>query len=77
MLGMVELKEEEEKVVAKIDKLKKMANCQQQKVNEISEWAEIVIDKSNRKTVQKTMKEKESYLRQMQQRNAQLEIYLN
>jgi hypothetical protein len=30
---MVELKEEEAVVLAKIEKLKKMANCQQEKVN--------------------------------------------
>jgi len=31
--GMVELEEEEGRVLAKIEKLKKMANCQQEKVN--------------------------------------------
>jgi mevalonate kinase len=62
--------------MAKIEKLKKMASCQQEKVNEISEWAEIVIDKSNRKTVQKTMTEKQRYLDQLKQKNKQLEVYL-
>ena len=46
-----------------------MANCQEEKVNEISEWANIVIDKSSRKTVQKTMKEKQSYLDRMKEKN--------
>lgn len=53
-----------------------MASCQQEKVDEIKEWAEIVIDKNNRKTVFKTIKEKQRYLDLITQKNNQLEIYL-
>ena len=60
----------------KVDKLKKMACCQQEKVDQITQWAEIVIDKSNRRAVQKTMKEKQKYLHCMKEKNNKLEIYL-
>lgn len=37
--GVALFKEEENKMVGKIEKLKKMAMKQQEKVNEIQEWA--------------------------------------
>ncbi len=45
-------------------------------MDEIKEWAEIVIDKSNRKAVYSTIREKENYLESLRQKNNQLEIYL-
>lgn len=74
--GVTEMKEEQQRILAKIDKMKKMVTCQQQKVDEIKEWAEVVIDKSNRKAVYKTIKEKHRYLDIIKSKNNQLEIYL-
>lgn len=56
--GVSLFKEEENRMVGKIEKLKKMAMKQQEKVNEIQEWAEIIIDKNNRQVVYKTLNQK-------------------
>jgi hypothetical protein len=64
-------------MVGKIEKLKKMAMKQQEKVNEIKEWAEIIIDKDNRQMVYKTLNEKEKDLMKLKGKNDQLEMYLN
>lgn len=64
-------------MIGKVEKLKKMAKNHQEKVNEIREWAEIVIDKNNRKEIYNTLFEKEKYLEKMKLNNNQLEIYLN
>lgn len=58
MDGVKEFKEKESKMITKIEKLKKMATKQQENVNEIKEWAEIVIDKNNRQVVYKTLNER-------------------
>ena len=56
--GVSLFKEEENRMVGKIEKLKKMAMKQQEKVNEIQEWAEIIIDKNSRQVVYKTLNQK-------------------
>lgn len=63
--------------MGKIEKLKRMALKQQQRFEEISEWADVVVDKSNRKLVFKTMNEKKDYLKKLQNKNEQLQIYLS
>ena len=45
-------------MITNIEKLKKMAMKQQEKVNEINQWAEIVIDKNNRQMVYRTLNER-------------------
>lgn len=50
---------------------------QQEKVDQIKEWAQIVIDKNNRKLVYKTMNEKRDYLQKITAKNDLLEMYLN
>jgi mevalonate kinase len=75
--GAIALREEEGKLLGKIEKMKKMAMRQQEKVDEIKEWAEIVIDKNNRKLVYKTMNEKREYLQKIKAKNDLLEMYLN
>ncbi len=57
--------------------MKKMAMKQQEKVDQIKEWAQIVIDKNNRKLVYKTMNEKRDYLQKITAKNDLLEMYLN
>jgi hypothetical protein len=75
--GAAALREEEVRRVGKIEKLKKMATRQQEKMNEIREWAEIVIDKNNRQAVYQTLAEKEEDLTKLKSKNDQLEMYLN
>lgn len=63
-------------MITKIEKLKKMATKQQENVNEIKEWAEIVIDKNNRQVVYKTLNERQEDLMKLKSKNNQLELYL-
>jgi hypothetical protein len=45
-------------------------------VDEIKEWAEIVIDKNSRKVVYRTLTEKQQYLARIRQKNDHLQLYL-
>lgn len=74
--GTERLKEEETGCVTKIDRLKRKALRQQERVEEMAEWADIVVDKSNRKLVFKTMREKKDYLNSLSQKNQLLEMRL-
>lgn len=45
-------------------------------MDEIKEWAEIVIDKNSRKVVYRTLTEKQQYLARIRQKNDHLQLYL-
>lgn len=74
--GVGALREEAGRTVAKAERLKKLATRQQEKVNEIREWAEIIIDKNNRQVVYRTLGQKEEDLAKLKAKNGQLEMYL-
>ena len=62
VLGVEKLKGEEASIIGKIERLKKKAMRQQAKVEEMAEWTDFAVDRSNRSLVFKAMSEKKEYL---------------
>jgi hypothetical protein len=70
------MKSASKEIVGRIENLKKIAKMKQEKVSEIEQWDEVVIDMGNRKLVFKTLAEREELLTKARSRNSRLEMYL-
>lgn len=55
----VQANEEETLLTAKLDSLRKVVSKRQQKIEEMGEWAKLVIDKTNRAVAGKMLSTKE------------------
>lgn len=73
---MATLKGEEKEAMGKIEKLKRIAGGKQEKVNEIEEWDEVMIDMGNRQLVFRTLAEKQCTLSKLKEKNDRLEMLL-
>lgn len=69
---MGDLRAEQREEAGRVEKLRRVVICQQEKANAIAEWEEFAVDLSNRQLAFRSLAEKHQCLQKVKARNDRL-----